>query len=59
MDIKPILGAGVGLQATGLAMSMYPSRKKKKKKYNMLGNFATASMGIPLLGAQSEMINKL
>ena len=57
MDIKPILGAGVGLQATSLAMHMYP--KKKKKKGQLFGNFATAMVGIPLLSAQSEMINKL
>lgn len=63
--IKSILGATLGLQATGLmgmtaktasdSFTMKPSKSGKAIMKNMVGT----TIGVGLLGAQSQMVNAL
>lgn len=53
---KSMLGLTTGLQATSLAVSNIPRRKKKR---NMVRQGVRNMLGIGMIGAQSDMIGSL
>lgn len=65
MDYKGILGTGLGLQATSLAISNLPGKCRRCRHRHQCGGrgmFCRASrnmLGIGLIGAQAEMIGAL
>lgn len=59
IDVKPILRAGVAVQAASLATSNLKLIKGKPSTKKMLKAGTTNLVGIPLLQAQSQMIGTL